>query len=173
MSNLAYKWALLYARLLTHMGNDSFILMHDTTYAYVTLYKKESPRIARHESISPLRKLNLVTHIWVISDMNESLPIWNEWVISHINGSFLISTHHLSYEELILPKYESSLTWINHFPYEWVISHINGPFRILTHHLSYEELMRGGGLGSRPKKIYGERLGDGVEYHFMKTTPRR
>ena len=32
---------------------------------------------------------------------------------------------------------------------------------------------RGGGLGSRPKKMYGERLGDGVEYHFMKTTPRR
>ena len=24
---------------------------------------------------------------------------------------------------------------------------------------------RGGGLGSRPKKMYGERLGDGVEYH--------
>ena len=32
---------------------------------------------------------------------------------------------------------------------------------------------RGGGLGSRPKKMYGERLGDGVEYHLMKTTPRR
>ena len=32
---------------------------------------------------------------------------------------------------------------------------------------------RGGGLGSRPKKMYGEKLGDGVEYHFMKTTPRR
>jgi len=31
---------------------------------------------------------------------------------------------------------------------------------------------RGGGLGSRPKKMYGERLGDGVEYHFMKPTPR-
>jgi len=26
---------------------------------------------------------------------------------------------------------------------------------------------RGGGLGSRPKKMYGERLGDGVEYHLM------
>ena len=25
--------------------------------------------------------------------------------------------------------------------------------------------VRGGGLGSRPKKMYGERLGDGVEYH--------
>jgi len=32
---------------------------------------------------------------------------------------------------------------------------------------------RGGGLGSRPKKMYGERLGDGVEYHWMKPTPRR
>ena len=34
-------------------------------------------------------------------------------------------------------------------------------------------LERGGGLGSRTKKMYGERLGDGVEYHFMKPTPRR
>ena len=32
---------------------------------------------------------------------------------------------------------------------------------------------RGGGLGARPKKMYGERLGDGVEYHLMKPTPRR
>ena len=33
--------------------------------------------------------------------------------------------------------------------------------------------VRGGGLGLRPKKMYGERLGDGVEYHLMKPTPRR
>jgi len=32
---------------------------------------------------------------------------------------------------------------------------------------------RGGELGSRPKKMYGERLGDGVEYHLMSPTPRR
>jgi len=32
---------------------------------------------------------------------------------------------------------------------------------------------RGGGLGSRPKKIYGKRLRDGVEYHLMSPTPRR
>ena len=32
---------------------------------------------------------------------------------------------------------------------------------------------RGGGLGSRPKQMYGERLGDGVEYHLMSPTPRR
>ena len=30
----------------------------------------------------------------------------------------------------------------------------------------------GGGLGSRPKKMYGKRLGDGVEYHLMSPTPR-
>ena len=40
--------------------------------------------------------------------------------------------------------------------------------------LAQQELVtRGGGLGSRPKKMYGERLGDGVEYHLMKPTPRR
>jgi len=38
-------------------------------------------------------------------------------------------------------------------------------------HKAYE--MRGGGLGSRPKKMYGERLGDGVEDHLMSPTPRR
>ena len=32
---------------------------------------------------------------------------------------------------------------------------------------------RGGGLGSRPTKMYGERLGDGVEYHLMSPTPHR
>jgi len=34
-------------------------------------------------------------------------------------------------------------------------------------------IARGGGLGSRPKKMYGERLGDAVEYHLMSPTPRR
>ena len=30
---------------------------------------------------------------------------------------------------------------------------------------------RGGGLGSRPKKMYGEYLGDGVEYHLIALRP--
>ena len=34
-------------------------------------------------------------------------------------------------------------------------------------------LRRGGGLGSRPKKMYWEKLGNGVEYHLMSPTPRR
>ena len=42
---------------------------------------------------------------------------------------------------------------------------------LLYHRMS--RLLRGGGLGSRPKKLYGERLGDGVECHLMSPTPRR
>ena len=43
----------------------------------------------------------------------------------------------------------------------------------LSYRLCMYSQLRGGGLGSRPKKIYGESLGDGVEYHLMKPTPRR
>jgi len=39
--------------------------------------------------------------------------------------------------------------------------------------VAYAPVKRGGGLGSRPKKMYGERLGNGVEYHLMSPTPRR
>ena len=42
-------------------------------------------------------------------------------------------------------------------------------FLEVTHML----ILRDGGLGSKPKKMYGERLGDGVEYHLMSPTPRR
>ena len=38
--------------------------------------------------------------------------------------------------------------------------------------MRYSYTRRGGGLGSRPKKMYGERLGNGVEYHLMRPTPR-
>ena len=40
-------------------------------------------------------------------------------------------------------------------------------------HVVHVVRVRGEGLGSRPKKMYGERLGDGVEYHLMSPTPRR
>ena len=43
----------------------------------------------------------------------------------------------------------------------------------ITTYANMQLSVRGGGLGSRPKKMYGERLGDGVEYHLMKPTPRR
>ena len=48
-------------------------------------------------------------------------------------------------------------------------THIGYRARVLVPRVEW----RGGGLGSRPEKMYGERLGDGVEYHLMKPTPRR
>ena len=44
--------------------------------------------------------------------------------------------------------------------------------RVTTYQFAGRVNERGGGLGSRPKKMYGERLGDGVEYHLMRPTPR-
>ena len=45
--------------------------------------------------------------------------------------------------------------------------------KVSLHAFRFSGTKRGGGLGSRPKKMCGERLGDGVEYHLMKPTPRR
>jgi len=45
-------------------------------------------------------------------------------------------------------------------------------FAVFCSVLQRRSTLRGGGLGSRPKKLYGERLGDGVEYHLMSPTPR-
>ena len=53
---------------------------------------------------------------------------------------------------------------------------IEGALRLEDEDCTYTPSLsptRGGGLGSRPKKMYGERLGDGVEYHLMSPTPRR
>jgi len=53
--------------------------------------------------------------------------------------------------------------------YHEKMTEANKPFLVCR----YQQMRRGAGLGSRPKKMYGERLGDGVEYHSMKPTPRR
>ena len=59
----------------------------------------------------------------------------------------------------------------------FVCVHVRGPVcvqdRVFVCKTECARQRRGRGLGSRPKKMYGERLGDGVEYHLMKPTPRR
>ena len=58
--------------------------------------------------------------------------------------------------------------------YMHICTHIHvHKYHRLRRKVSQQGIWRGGGLGSRPKKMYGERLGDGVEYHLMKPTPRR
>jgi len=56
--------------------------------------------------------------------------------------------------------------WLDTFP----LTSPNGEVTLMT---VMGAGLRGGGLGSRPKKMYGERLGDGVEYHLMSPTTRR
>jgi len=117
-----------------------------------------------------------VASAWVASHMNESRHIWMshvtyEWARSRtsitkpsrnkscIRGrhvAFACGTSHMN--QSCLSMQEQHLRGINRVQ-EWVVSHLRGS--------------RGGGLGSRPKKMYWERLGDGVEYHLMKPTPRR
>ena len=49
---------------------------------------------------------------------------------------------------------------------------MKGYTHMCTHITCIYITQRDGGLGSRPKKMYGKRLGDGVEYHLMRPTPR-
>ena len=60
------------------------------------------------------------------------------------------------------------------------MSHVPQRMSHVPQHMSHTDAKqalhgsrRGGGLGSRPKKMYGEYLRDGVEYHLTSPTPRR
>ena len=132
--------------------------------------------------------------------MSESITYWrydirmsdllkigcqNQWCIENsMSESILIeicSTPHSSFPHNT--KWESIIYWrwdvrmsdllkvacLNQSWLEYVLLFTRLPHTIE----SYPRTMRGGGLGSRPKKMYGERLGDGVEYHLMKPTSRR
>ena len=46
-------------------------------------------------------------------------------------------------------------------------------FEISSHSPDLDVEREVGSWGRDPKKMYGERLGDGVEYHLMSPTPRR
>jgi len=71
-------------------------------------------------------------------------------------------------------RHTYDLIWSHMIWYDLIWSHMRSYEIIWDHMRSYDLISsRGGGLGSRPKKMYGERLGDGVEYHLMSPTPRR
>jgi len=66
------------------------------------------------------------------------------------------------------------VSYINYEYYIHMMSEKSALHTCITWDRTYRvPIPRGGGLGLRPKKMYGERLGDGVEYHLMKPTPGR
>jgi len=90
-------------------------------------------------------------HVWHIS-----LPHVT-WLITTCDMNHAHVWHNSSSRVTYLMP-TRDMTWL------WAVQCCNAPSTSWT---------RGGGLGSRPKKMYGERLGDGVGYHLMSPTPRR
>jgi len=126
-----------------------------------------------HVNDSCLTRMSHVSreYEWVTSHVNESCLISmshvsREWVLSHVNASCLTPTRHVTSEWVMSHVKESSLTWMSHVSRQCAVA--------TTFALQVQQTSaRGGGLGSGPKKMYGERLGDGVEHHLMSPTPRR
>jgi len=94
-----------------------------------------------------------------------------KWVMSHMNGSCHTWTSHVTH----WPVSDIAISHHSHCHYHCQTSlchHYQKDMTLSsTSHMTISQ--RGGGLGSRPKKMYGEYLGDGVEYHLMSPTPRR
>jgi len=64
---------------------------------------------------------------------------------------------HVTYARVMSHMNESCHIWMSHVTHEWVMSHI----RMSVLRMLLMQPPTGGGLGSRPKKMYGEYLGMG------------
>jgi len=100
----------------------------------------------------------LMTHWvrdWYVDDsLSLRLVCW--WLVEFVNG--MLMTH-----------------WVR----DWIMTHSTSHIHI-TKSKSHMHMTNStyiwrevGGWGRNPKKMYGERLGDGVENHLMSPTPRR
>ena len=112
-----------------------------------------------HDALDALILLLLINMCtWLIHTWHDSLDVLLDAfiLVSHdsLNSFMLIHT-------FITRLIDTCITRLIAFIYShWM-------------HWCFYHMTRGGGLGSRPKNMYGETLGDGVEYHLMKPTPRR
>ena len=89
--------------------------------------------------------------------------------------SHIVCVSFLSTCVCLIPIHRHTSEWVTLQHRKWVTSCVSHSYSALNSfpNSRIRHVTRGGGLGSRPKKMYGERLGDGVEYHLMKPTPRR
>jgi len=83
---------------------------------------------------------------WVMSHVNESYLIWLshvpcEWVMSYVKESCPIWRSHVPYECIMSHMIESCPIWMGHVPYEWVMCHMNESCPIWMGHVPYEWVM--------------------------------
>ena len=110
-----------------------------------------------------------MSHVWRSQII--PVPLWGvshiEWVMFHIWATSYESCQfcELGHVPHTSESNESCPTYTSFVP------HMGHVIWMKTYQSCH--LRRGGGLGSRPKKMYRERLGDWVEYHLMSPTPRR
>jgi len=111
-------------------------------------------------------------HISAMDGSIETYKSWHLMRLQHRVGLFgknsEVSFGKETYDQRLF-SWSGSVSQTDHTLVRWLHFH---PF-FWSVFYSHSAGARGGGLGSRPKKMYGERLGDGVEYHSMKPTPRR
>ena len=168
--------------------------MNESCHTYECVMSHVYEWVMSHIWMSRITRMNESYHTygWVMSH------IWMSHV-RHTNESYhtyeLVTLHVWSSQRRdetpgisqITPR-EARVSWMTQatdmdvscHTCKWVMSHErmrSDPMHSYVRHDSFVRetclMWRGGGLGSRPKKMYGERLGDGVEYHLMSPTPRR
>jgi len=114
-------------------------------------------------------------HSHAVSESSRMYPcaLMYDMTLSHVSWPAHMWHDSLTCSEQVLSRVIAHVALCTHI---WYDSFTCVMTRSLTH-IWHDSLIcamtRGGGLGSRPKKMYGERLGDGVEYHLMSPTPNR
>jgi len=171
-----------------HMWLDLFVHWFVNRW-YVTCHVpcgcQGLPRVSQENSYLrvPAPYMSHVKWEWVMSNENESCHVSKRHDIpptspSHIFISLtrLFSDLHTSFANFLWHMF-ICLTSLFHTRLCHIYIHLFNMSLFRSTYLIcsflFTHIQRGGGLGSRPQKIFGESLGDGVEYHLMSPTPRR
>jgi len=186
MSRICYEYVTNMLRYVTNIGvydswhtSETWVTSHDTHMLRICReYVMNMLRIC-HEYVMNMSRIcyEYVTN-WCDFTMNHiSITLSDAWVVTMCD-SLWISWHTYVCHEYVSVKFMCDSHMTRWYAMHSYVVHMWNSHVIRAHvwficgiHVSFT--WRGGGLGSRPKKMYGERLGDGVEYHLMKPTPRR